>query len=271
GRVSREGPESSPDTAPWPDPPSDGPNGVRRACDAALAVWRGEAARCALIGRHGLAVLPEEGARVLLHCNAGALATGGLGTATAPLYLAHEAGRDVRAYAGETRPVLQGARLTAWELSRAGIPVTVVTDSMAGALMAEGAVDLVLVGADAVTLDGTVVNKIGTYGLAVLARHHGLPFYAAVPLTTVDAQLEGSAVPIEERPEDEVRAFGDRPTVPPEAAVWNPAFDRTPPHLVTAIITEAGVIRPPYGSRLRDLAQGPPGLVPDPWSGRSDP
>lgn len=247
-----------------PGVPRDVPPEVRRACGAARAVWQGEAARCVAIGRHGLAVLPDSGARVLLHCNAGALATGGLGTATAPLYLAHEEGRDVRAYAGETRPVLQGARLTAWELSRVGIPVTVITDSMAGALMAAGEVDLVLVGADAVTLDGTVINKIGTYGLAVLANHHGLPFYVAVPLTTVDSGLAGADVPIEERSEEEIRRFGDRTTVPPDAGVWNPAFDRTPPHLVTAMITDGGLIRPPYGPRLRALAQVPRRPLPDP-------
>ena len=140
-------------------PPADVPEAVGRACSAAWGVWKGEAARCAAIGAHGLGVIPQEGARVYLHCNAGALATGGWGTATAPLYRAHEEGRDMVAYAGETRPVLQGARLTAWELSQAGVPVTVVTDSMAAALMAEGAVDLVLVGADAVTLDGTVIKQ----------------------------------------------------------------------------------------------------------------
>ena len=267
GPARRGASGDGPDGPEGPPPPATAealPLDVRvgRARKAALNVWAGEAARCSAIGRHGLALLPEEGARVLLHCNAGALATGGIGTATAPLYLAHQAGTEIRVVAGETRPVLQGARLTAWELSRAGIPVTVVTDSMTGALMARGAVDLVMVGADAVTLDGTVINKIGTYGLAVLARHHGLPFYVAAPLTTVDALLDGASVPIEERGEDEVRRWGNQTTVPPEASVWNPAFDRTPPHLVTAIITEEGVIRPPYRPRLEDLAQAPPEAIP---------
>ncbi len=242
---------------------SDPGGSVDRACDAALGVWEGEVRRCRSIGEHALEVIPDAGATILLHCNAGALATGGLGTATAPLYLAHEQGRTLRAFAGETRPVLQGARLTAWELSRAGIPVTVVTDSMAGALMASGVVDLVIVGADAVAPDGTVVNKIGTYGLAVLADYHAVPFYVAAPSTTLEPRLEAMDIPVEERDDTEVRSCGDRLLVPPDASVWNPAFDRTPPHLITAILTEAGILRPPFAPRLRTLAQDTPGALPD--------
>lgn len=229
--------------------------GVERARTAALEVWHDEVERCRRIGEAGLEVIPGGGASVLTHCNAGALATGGLGTATAPLYRAAAEGVPLRIFAGETRPVLQGGRLTAWELARAGLDVTVVTDSMAGSLMARGDVGLVIVGADAVTADGSVVNKIGTYGLAVLARHHGIPFYVAVPATTLDRSLSADQVPIEERAEDEVREIGGRCLVPDEAAVWNPSFDVTPPELVTALVTDAGVIRPPYGPRLADLAR----------------
>ena len=227
---------------------------VEAAAEAAQGVWRDEARRCRRIGEAGLEVIPDGPVSVYTHCNAGSLATGGIGTATAPIYLATERGAPLKVFAGETRPVLQGARLTAWELSRAGIDVTVVTDSMAASLMAGGSVNLIVVGADAVTLDGSVANKIGTYGLAVLARHHGIPFYVALPSSTIEPSLAMDEVPIEARDVAEVTTFGGIRTVPDGVEVWNPAFDVTPPELVTAFLTDAGVVRPPYEPRLSALA-----------------
>ena len=203
-------------------------------------------AMCEAIGQHGAALLAD-GARVLTHCNAGALATAGIGTALAPVYVAHAAGRRVEVIACETRPLLQGSRITAWELSQAGIPVTVCTDGMAAALMRAGRVDLVFAGADRIAANGDVANKIGTYALAVAARHHALPFYVAAPSSTVDPfTADGASIPIEQRAPDEVRRVGDQQLVPPDVAVHNPAFDVTPADLVTAIITDRGITRPPY-------------------------
>jgi methylthioribose-1-phosphate isomerase len=201
---------------------------------------------CSRIGEHGEALIPD-GARVLTHCNAGALATAGTGTALAPIYRAVERGKRVEVLATETRPLLQGSRLTAWELQRAGVHVTVLTDNMVGSLMRGGGVDLCLVGADRIAANGDVANKIGTYGVAVLSQHHGLPFYVAAPVSTLDpATLHGEDIEIEQRPPDEViRAFG-RATAPSGVAVWNPAFDVTPAALITALITDRGVHRPPY-------------------------
>ncbi len=205
-----------------------------------------DAAMCAAIGAHGAALLPDP-ARVLTHCNAGALATAGIGTALAPVYVAAAAGRRVSVIADETRPLLQGSRITAWELAQAGVPVTVCTDSMAASLMRAGRVDLVLVGADRIAANGDVANKIGTYGLAIMARHHGLPFYVAAPTSTIDAATaDGASIPIEARDADEVRRLGDRQLAPGTVAVHNPAFDVTPAALITAIITDRGVLRPPY-------------------------
>ena len=205
-----------------------------------------DVAMCEAIGRHGAALIGD-GARVLTHCNAGALATAGIGTALAPLYVAHAAGRKVAVIACETRPLLQGSRLTAWELSQAGIAVTVCTDGMAASLMREGRIDLGLVGADRIAANGDVANKIGTYALAVAARHHAIPFYVAAPSSTVDPFTpDGAAIPIEQRAPDEVRRLGDRQAVPADVAVHNPAFDVTPAELVTAIITDRGIVRPPY-------------------------
>ncbi len=212
----------------------------------AEAIRAEDAAMCAAIGRHGAALLPD-GTRVLTHCNAGALATAGIGTALAPVYAAHAAGRRVAVFADETRPLLQGARLTAWELQRAGIPVTVCTDSMAASLMGSGAVDLVLVGADRIAANGDVANKIGTYGLAVLARHHGLPFVVAAPWSTIDPQAAtGDAIPIEMRDAQEVRTIGATTVVADGIAVHNPAFDVTPHTLVSRIVTDRGMFTPPY-------------------------
>lgn len=211
---------------------------------------------CRGMGDAGLTVLPESGARILTHCNTGALATAGMGTALAVIYRAFETERPLEVYACEARPVLQGARLTAWELDRAGVDVTLITDSMAGALMAEGKVDLVILGADAVCANGDVVNKIGTYALALLAREHGLPFYVAAPRSTFAPQLASAQeVPIEERDADEVRTVFGTPTAPNEVKVWNPAFDRTPAELITAIVTDQGVLRPPYGPAIRELLE----------------
>jgi methylthioribose-1-phosphate isomerase len=217
--------------------------------DEATAILEEDRVMCRAIGRHGLTLLPQT-ARVLTHCNAGALATGGIGTALAPLYLALEDGRDLSVFATETRPLLQGSRLTAWELARAGIDVTLLTDGMAGSLMAAGRVNLCLVGADRIAANGDVANKIGTYSLAVLARHHDIPFYVAAPTSTVDpGTATGADIVIEQRGEDEVRRVGGRTIAPNDVAVYTPAFDVTPASLITAIVTDRGVHRPPYDFR----------------------
>lgn len=207
--------------------------------------------RCEAIAAHGQEVVPPN-ARILTHCNTGALATGGIGTALGIIYRAHQLGKNIRVYAGETRPVLQGARLTTWELLGAGIPAQLICDSMAAALMQQGQVDLVMVGADRIAADGSTANKIGTYSLAVLAHYHRLPFYVAAPLSTFDTTIAtGSAIPIEIRPGDEIRkVFGKYPIAPPEIACWNPAFDVTPPELISAIITERGILSPPYSTTI---------------------
>jgi methylthioribose-1-phosphate isomerase len=195
------------------------------------------------LGDHGARLLPE-GARVYTHCNAGALATGGYGTALGVVRSAWASRRLARVYAGETRPYLQGARLTAWECAQEGIPCVLVTDSTAASLMAGGGVDAVIVGADRVAANGDVANKIGTLGLAILARHHGLPFYVAVPCSTLDpATPDGAQIPIELRPADEVRGFGGVRWAA-DVDVHNPAFDVTPAELVTAWITEEGLWTP---------------------------
>ncbi|MEJ2215113.1 MAG: S-methyl-5-thioribose-1-phosphate isomerase [Gemmatimonadota bacterium] len=232
-----------------------GPRVLAEALHAeAQAILEEDRAMCLRIGEHGLRLLPEGPVGVLTHCNAGALATGGIGTALAPLYLAAERGRTLRVYADETRPLLQGSRLTAWELSRAGIAVTLVADSVAATLMRQGRVDLVLVGADRIAANGDVANKIGTYPLAVLARHHGVPFYVAAPTSTLDrGTATGAAIPIEERDPDEVRRGFGRLTAPADVAVYSPAFDVTPAELVTAIVTDRGVLHPPYAEAIEDL------------------
>ncbi len=206
---------------------------------------------CRAIGRHGASLVPD-GARLLTHCNAGALATAGYGTALGVVRAAVEAGRSLEVLAGETRPFLQGARLTAWELARDQIPVTVIADSMAGHLMARGEVDLVVVGADRIARNGDVANKIGTYSLAVLAAAHEIPFYVAAPRSTIDFDTQdGSAIPIEERSRSEMAEIAGRPILPVGVATRYPAFDVTPARLVAAIVTESGVHRPPYTESLR--------------------
>ncbi|MDA1081011.1 MAG: S-methyl-5-thioribose-1-phosphate isomerase [Gemmatimonadetes bacterium] len=226
----------------------------RGDAEAAVAAMREEAnailaedrAMCDAIGRHG-EVFITDGCRVLTHCNAGALATAGIGTALAPVYVAHGAGKRVSVIADETRPLLQGSRLTAWELGRAGIPVMVIADGMAGAMMRTKGVDIVLVGADRIAANGDVANKIGTYGLAVLARHHGVPFFVCAPMSTIDpATACGDDIVVEVRGDGELRALAGVQTAPEDARVWNPAFDVTPAELITAIITDTGVHRAPY-------------------------
>jgi len=193
-------------------------------------------------------------ATVLTHCNAGALATAGYGTALGVIRGAVEQGKKVAVLADETRPFLQGARLTAWELTRDGIDTTVITDNMSGALMRGGQIDLVVVGADRIAANGDVANKIGTYTVAVLAREHGIPFYVAAPISTIDlATPDGSQIPIEERSAKEVTHIGPARLTPEAAKVRNPAFDVTPNKYVTAIITEKGIARPPYDESLRNL------------------
>ena len=212
----------------------------------ATAILAEDRLMCRRIGEYGVELLPHD-ARVLTHCNAGALATGGIGTALAPLYLAAERGNRVRVFANETRPLLQGSRLTAWELSHAGIDVTVLADNMAASLMRAGDIDLVIVGADRIAANGDVANKTGTYALAIAAHHHGVPFYVGAPWTSVDvATATGRDIEIEHRPADELREWHGRPIAPLGVAVYNPAFDVTPAALITAIITDRGIARPPY-------------------------
>jgi methylthioribose-1-phosphate isomerase len=214
------------------------------------------------IGHHGATLVPD-GARVLTHCNAGALACVGYGTAIGVIRAAAEAGKGPRVWVDETRPVLQGARLTAWELDRLGIPATLVADVMAGSLMASGDVDLIVVGADRVAANGDVANKIGTYSLAVLAAHHGVPFYVAAPTSTVDlATRTGADIPVEERSPEEVHTVGGARVSPEGVAALNRAFDVTPAALVTAIVTELGVARPPYDKSLRRLVEAAPHRLP---------
>ena len=206
---------------------------------------------CDSIGRFGAARLGLA-RRILTHCNAGALATGGNGTALAPIYEMHRRGIAIEVFADETRPLLQGARLTAWELTRAGVPVTVITDSMAGSILRDGKVDAVIVGADRITARGDVANKIGTYPLAVLARYHQVPFFVAAPQSTFDLTMtHGSEIPIEQRSANEVTALSGWLGVDNVPRVFNPAFDITPAELVTAIITDLGVIDAPNESRVR--------------------
>jgi methylthioribose-1-phosphate isomerase len=228
--------------------------GVREALlEEAQAIDREDFEACRRMGDLGAALFGQD-AQILTHCNAGALATSGYGTALGVIRSAARQGKVKRVFADETRPYLQGARLTAWELSREGIPTTLITDNMAGHMMARGEVNAVLVGADRIAANGDVANKIGTYTLAVLAKEHGLPFYVAAPLSTIDLKTpSGEAIPIEERSPDEVTHHGGRRLAPEGISVRNPAFDITPARYVTAIISEAGVARPPYDESLPRL------------------
>jgi len=218
----------------------------------ALEVLDEDRETCRAMGRHGAALLPDE-ATILTHCNAGALATADYGTALGVVYAAVEAGKKISAFCDETRPLLQGARLSAWELTQAGVPTTVICDNMAAVVLRQGKIDAVIVGSDRIAANGDVANKIGTYGLSVLAKEHGVPFYVVAPVSTFDLTLDsGDKIPIEERPPDEVAMpFGMR-TAPEAAAVYNPAFDVTPAANVTAIVTEKGVLRPPLAESIRE-------------------
>jgi methylthioribose-1-phosphate isomerase len=217
----------------------------------AQAIDDEDVASCRAIGAHGAEVVPSD-ARILTHCNAGALATAGYGTALGVVRGAVEAGKHVSVFADETRPFLQGARLTAWELVRDGIETTIITDNMAGSLMRLGRVNFVVVGADRIAANGDTANKIGTYGLAVLAREHGIPFYVAAPLSTIDLETpEGSLIPIEERNAREVTHVAGTQLAPSGARVWNPAFDVTPHRYIDGIITERGIFRTPYVESLK--------------------
>jgi methylthioribose-1-phosphate isomerase len=212
----------------------------------AQAIHDEDVASCRAMGAFGAAIVPAE-ARILTHCNAGALATAGYGTALGVIRGAVEAGKHITVFADETRPFLQGARLTAWELVRDGIQTTVIADNMAGSLMRQGKVDLVVVGADRIAANGDTANKIGTYSVAVLAREHAIPFYVAAPLSTIDLGTpDGAHIPIEERNAREVTHAGGSQLVPDGALVWNPAFDVTPHPLIAGIITERGIFRPPF-------------------------
>ncbi len=218
----------------------------------AARIQKEDIASCRAIGKNGAPLLPA--GVVLTHCNAGALATGGFGTALGVIRAAVSSGKKVRVLAGETRPFLQGARLTAWELQKSGIDVTVITDGMAAYLMAKGEIQSVVVGADRIAANGDVANKIGTYAIALAARHHKLPFFVAAPLSSVDLTApDGDAIVIEERPEREVTHIGERRLVPAGVRVRNPSFDVTPAALITALITEVGVARAPYDAALRQL------------------
>ena len=212
------------------------------------------------MGRHGATLLPASGG-VLTHCNAGALATCGYGTALGVIRAAVEQGKKIHVYADETRPFLQGSRLTAWELMKDGIPTTVISDNMAGAMMLQGKIGAIVVGADRIAANGDVANKIGTYSVAVLAKEHGIPFYVAAPFSTIDMQTsEGSKIPIEQRNSKEVTHIAGKQMVPDGVSIENPAFDVTPAKYVTAIITERGVARAPYGDSLRRLQEAAVGV-----------
>jgi methylthioribose-1-phosphate isomerase len=217
----------------------------------AKAIHDEDVANCRAMGGHGAEVVPD-GARVLTHCNAGALATAGYGSALGVIRAAVEQGKRIAVFADETRPFLQGARLTAWELVREGINTTVITESMAGPLMRAGEIDLVVVGADRIAANGDTANKIGTYTVAVMAKEHDLPFYVAAPLSTIDLSTpDGDHIPIEERDQREVSHLGASQLTPVGAHIRNPAFDVTPHRYITGIITERGILRPPYSESLK--------------------
>jgi methylthioribose-1-phosphate isomerase len=225
----------------------------------AHAIHDEDLASCKAIGAHGAEVVPD-GGRVLTHCNAGALATAGYGTALGVIRGAVDRGKKVAVFADETRPFLQGARLTAWELVKDGIDTTIITESMAAPLMRDGRIDLVVVGADRIAANGDTANKIGTYTVALAAHAHGVPFYVAAPVSTIDlGTAEGKLIPIEERPEREVTHVKTVRLTPEGAKIFNPAFDVTPYRLIAGIITERGIARPPYAESLAALVGAPVG------------
>jgi len=229
----------------------------RAALAEAATIAQQDAAASAAMARHGLSLVPA-GARILTHCNTGHLVSAGEGTAFAVIMAAHRAGRLNWLWVDETRPLLQGARLTAWEAGRAGIPHSLLTDGAAASLMASGQVDLVLTGADRIAADGSVANKVGTYGLAVLARHHNVPFVVVAPTSTVDLDTpDGAAITVEHRPAAEVACLSGQPVAPAGTQAYNPAFDITPPELVTALVTEEGLIHPVTEGSLRVRGPAP--------------
>jgi len=219
--------------------------------EEAIRIHEEDVQLCLKMGVNGVSLI-KEGMGILTHCNAGALATTGIGTATSPMYLAHQNGVQFRVYANETRPLLQGARLTSWELNKSGLDVTLLTDNMAAHIMSQGLIDLVITGTDRVAANGDVANKIGTHGIAILAKHFGIPFYVACPYSTIDMNTaEGKDIVIEERAPEEITHFALRRTAPEEIKVRNPAFDVTPNELVTGLITEKGIISAPFSENLR--------------------
>jgi methylthioribose-1-phosphate isomerase len=222
----------------------------KRLLDEANAIYKEDIQMCRAIGEHGLELIKDKDC-ILTHCNAGGLATSEFGTALAPIYIGQEKGYSFKVFADETRPLLQGARITALELSEAGIPVTVICDNMAASVMATGQIKACIVGADRIAANGDTANKIGTYGVALLAAAHGIPFYVAAPSSTFDLNIpDGSRIPIEERGREEVALWGGKKTVPDKAAVFNPSFDVTPSKYIAAIITEKGLIFPPYTENI---------------------
>ncbi|HLG66189.1 MAG TPA: S-methyl-5-thioribose-1-phosphate isomerase [Ktedonosporobacter sp.] len=242
----------------------EGPHHISSAQDL-LHILRNEALKiaqedqeaCSRMGELGASLIAE-GDTLLTHCNAGALATTGIGTALAPIYVAHHGGKKLHVFVDETRPVLQGARLTAWELQQEGIPLTLITDNMAGYFMRQGRINSIFVGADRIAVNGDVANKIGTYSLAVLAHAHTIPFYVVAPLSTIDFSLSsGKDIPIEQRKPEEITTLHGEAIAPIGIQTANPAFDITPSRYVTAIITEQGIARPPYDVTLRDMGQTP--------------
>jgi len=226
----------------------------------AIKVWEEDLAMCRAIGKHG-ATLLKDGQTVLTHCNAGGLCAAQYGTALAPIYMACEQGKHIRVYADETRPLLQGARLTTWELMQAGIEVILICDNMAAQVMKEGRVQMVMVGADRIAANGDSANKIGTYGVAVLARAHSIPFYVLAPSSTFDLTLaSGDAIPIEERGAEEITQGFGRRTAPEHVKVYAPAFDVTPARLITGIICEKGILAPPFGPALEQALRTKPNI-----------
>jgi methylthioribose-1-phosphate isomerase len=222
--------------------------------DEAMRIEREDRDACSAMGAAAAELVPDP-AQILTHCNTGAVCTAGIGTALGVIVAAHEAGKRVHVWVDETRPVLQGARLTAWELQRRGIPMTLIPDGAAASAMAAARVDLVLVGADRIAANGDVANKVGTYPLAVLARRHGVPFYVIAPTSTVDPRTPtGADIPIEQRDPNEVTAVRGTPIAPEGTPAWNPAFDVTPAELVTAIVTERGIARAPFATSLAAMA-----------------
>ena len=227
----------------------------RRFYNEALAIAQEDYDACLCMGTFGESLIAD-GDTVLTHCNAGMLATAGIGTALAPIYVAHNAGKKLHVFVDETRPVLQGARLTAWELQQAGVPLTLIADNMAGSFMRQGRINVIFVGADRIAANGDVANKIGTYSVAVLAKAHGIPFYVVAPTSTIDLSLaSGEDIPVEQRNPDEVTIIQGKSIAPADVVAVNPAFDVTPAEYITAIITEKGVIRAPYEVALRAIME----------------